>query len=303
MYLIKKQRNETLSLPCKEIAPKAMKSLGSTLAQRIVRKLGEEEWYAKELARELGVHEQKVYYHIHRLEKVGIVRAARTETRQGAVAQYYALAEPSFAVCFRDFQATQKIADYSNESEFLEPFIHDGELNALIVVGSPDPHGPEKARSRDGFYGMDLALFLGTFLTYIPGLNVRLDTEVRGEDLRKNLIILGGPIVNTVAGKINDKMPIRFTEKSILSSVSHKEYFSDEIGIIVKADNPFDKTKKILFIAGKRYAGTRACMIAFLKHFKEVGSGNKFNPKVLAKVVEGVDLDSDGIVDEVEMKE
>jgi len=303
MYLIKKQRNETLSLPCKEIAPKAMKSLGSSLAQRIVRTLAEKECYAKEVARVLGVHEQKVYYHIRRLEKAGIVRAGRTETRQGATAQYYMLAEPSVAVRFREFQTTQKIADYSNESDFLEPFIHDGELQALIVVGSPDPHGPEKARSRDGFYGMDLALFLGTFLTYIPGLNVRLDTEVREKDLQKNLIVLGGPIVNTVAGRVNEKMPIRFTEKSILSLVSCKEYFSDEIGIIVKVDNPFDKTKKILFIAGKRYAGTRACMIAFLKHFKEIVGGNRFNPKVFAKVVEGVDLDSDGIVDEVEILE
>src|SRR3989344_2403073 len=39
-----------------------------------------------------------------------------------------------------------------NESEFLEPFISNGQLDSLIIVGSPDPHGPDKARSRDGYY-------------------------------------------------------------------------------------------------------------------------------------------------------
>lgn len=303
MYLIKKQKNETLSLPCKELAPALVKSVGSSLAQRMLKRLAEKPSYPKELAQYLKVHEQRVYYHMRRLERAGVVRVERTETRQGAIAQYYVLTQPSFAVRFKDFQETQKITDYSNESEFLEPFIQDGELRALIVVGSPDPHGPEKARSRDGFYGMDLALFLGTFLHYVPRLNVRLDTEVREEDLKENLIVLGGPIVNAVAAKINETLPVRFTTTAIISTISRKEYFSDETGIIVKTDNPFDKTKKILVIAGKRHTGTRACIIAFLKHFKEITRGNKFNAKVHAKIVEGVDLDSDGVVDEVEVKE
>lgn len=303
MYLIKKQRNETLSLSCKELHPKLVKSVSSPLAQRILKRLAEKPSYPKELARLLNVHEQKVYYHIRKLQKAGIIQPIKTETRQGAVANYYALAQPSFAVCFKEFQTTQKIAQSSNESEFLEPFVHDGELNALIIVGSPDPHGPEKARSRDGYYGMDLALFLGTFLNYVPGLNVRLDTEVGDEDLKHHLIILGGPIVNAVTERVNDKLPIRFTEKSIRSTLSHEEYFSDETGIIVKTDNPFDKTKKILVIAGKRYPGTRACIIAFLKHFKDINAGNRHSPKIYAKVVEGVDLDSDGVVDDVEVKE
>ena len=44
-------------------------------------------------------------------------------------------------------------------------------------------------------------------------------------------------------------------------------------------------------------------MIAFLRHFKEIIEGNKQNPKVQAKVIEGIDLDADGIVDEVEVLE
>jgi DNA-binding transcriptional ArsR family regulator len=303
MLLVKKQRNETLSIPCKELTPTAIKAATSPLAQRILKSLAEKPAYPRQLAQQLKVHEQKIYYHTRKLEQAGIIQQDHTVTRQGVVAQYFTLTQPSFALRFKQFQPTAQKESFANESEFLEPFIQNGELNALIIVGSPDPHGPEKARSRDGFYGMDLALFLGTFLNYIPGLNVRLDTEVHEEDLKNNLIIIGGPIVNTVTGKINNKLPIKFTGKSIYSTISEKEYFSDETGIIVKTKNPFDKTKKILLVAGTRHAGTRACMIAFMKHFKQISAGNKHNPKIEAKVVEGVDLDSDGIVDAVEVKE
>ena len=37
--------------------------------------------------------------------------------------------------------------------------------------------------------------------------------------------------------------------------------------------------------------------------FKQIIDGNKYDKKVYAKVVEGIDKDSDGIVDEVEILE
>ena len=186
----------------------------------------------------------------------------------------------------------------------MEPFVRDAQLDALIIVGSPDPHGPEKARSRDGYYGMDLALFIGTFLNYVPSLNVKLDTETREQDLiNNNLIILGGPIVNKITGEINTKLPIRFRNGNIYSTISNREYTTDESALIVKAKNNYNTKKSILLIAGKRYAGTRAAIIAFLKHFKELKRGNVHNSSIMAKVVEGVDLDSDGIVDEIEILE
>ncbi len=89
----------------------------------------------------------------------------------------------------------------------------------------------------------------------------------------------------------------------IHSTISNKDYHSDEIGIIIKTKNPFNPKKYILLIAGKRYAGTRSVIIAFLKHFKEIIKGNNNNPKVFAKIVEGIDKDADGVVDEVEFLE
>ena len=303
MFLVKKEKNEIFSLPCKEISFKELKSVYSPLVHKILEKLAQKPYYPRDLAKELKIHEQKIYYHIHHLEKSGIIHIVKKESKQGALANYYNLIEPSFAIRFKDFQETHKIAQFKNESSFLEPFIQNGKLNALIVVGSPDPHGPEKARSRDGYYGMDLALFLGTFLNYVPDFNVKLDTEVREKDLEQNLIIIGGPVVNTITKKINDHLPIKFEQNNITSTISKETYPQDEIGLIVKTKNPFNKENMVLVVAGKRFSGTRAAIIAFLKDFKRITQGNVHNSAIKAKVVEGIDLDSDGIIDNVEFRE
>jgi len=303
MFVIDKQKNEVYSLPAKEIAAADAGVLSSELAGKILNLVAKEPMYPIDIARSLKVHEQKVYYHIRNLEKAGIIKVVKKETRQGAVANYYSVTEPAFVIKFKDFEMTSKIGQIRNESEFLEPFIKDGQLNALIIVGSPDPHGPDKARSRDGYYGMDLALFLGTFLNYVPKYNVKLDTEVRDEDFQNNLILIGGPVVNKVVEKVNQKLPIRFESGNIKSTISNEIYPQDECGIIVKTKNPFNSGKFILVAAGKRFSGTRAAIIAFLKDFKKITAGNINNPEIKAKVVEGVDIDSDGIVDDVEFRE
>lgn len=293
------------SLPAKELSPREAKNFASDLAIKIVKLLVKKEMYPVEIARELKVHEQKIYYHIRNLEKAGIISVVREEDRQGAVAKFYAAQSPSFVVKFKELEETQKLMGKA-DSKFLEPFIQDGRLNALIVVGSPDPHGPDKARSRDGYYGMDLALFIGSFLNYVPNFYVKLDTEVREADLKGNLILIGGPVVNKVSAMVNSKLPVRFDRDShwgIKSTISGNVYPNDESGLIVKAKNPFDPEKQILLVGGKRYMGTRAAIIAFLKNFKEVSSGNVYNRSVSAKIVEGIDLDSDGIIDDIEFRE
>ena len=303
MFVIDKQKNEVYSLPAKEIDVKYAKSVSSELAQKILNLLSREPMYPIDIAKTLKVHEQKIYYHIRNLEKAGIIKIVKKETKQGATANFYALTEPAFVIKFKNFETTSKIAQIRNESEFLEPFIKNGQLDAMIIVGSPDPHGPDKARSRDGYYGMDLALFLGTFLNYVPKFNVKLDTEVRDEDLENNLILIGGPVVNKIVEKVNSKLPIKFEDGNIKSTISNETYPQDECGLIVKAKSPFNKDKYVLVVAGKRFSGTRASIIAFLKAFKKIIGGNIHNTSVQAKVVEGIDLDSDGIIDDIEFRE
>ncbi len=306
MFIVKKNKNQIFSIPAAEIELRHLKHFNSELVLKIIKKLAQQELYPKALAIELGEHEQKVYYHIRNLEKAGIVVPTKTERIKGSQAKYYTLAKKGFFFRFGEFEQAPKLLKHKAELSFLSPFISNGQLNSIIITGSPEPHGPSKARSRDGYYGIDLALFLGTFLDFVPRLNVKLDTEATETDLKQNLILIGGPIVNKVTQQINPALPVFFERgetTAIRSKLTGNTYPEDEMGLIVKVNSPFNPSKSVLVVAGKRHAGTRAAIVGILKHFEDVAKGNKQNPQIMAKVVEGFDLDSDGIVDDVEFKE
>lgn len=286
MLLVEEKGGRLYSLQSKEI------DFGySKLAVKILHLLAKKPSYPKEIALQLKEHEQKIYYHVRKLERLGLVKIVRKEERGGSVAKFYSLAKPSFCMRFSELQPSSRI---TKTNPWLEPFVVDGKLNAKIIVGSPDPHGPEKARSRDAYYAIDLGLFLGTFITESKPV-VCLDTELA--NMKNNLIIIGGPVVNRVTNIINKSLPVRFDDKKyIFSSLSKKTYRSDDCGIIVKAKNPFDADKKILVIAGRRYSGTRAAILSLIESFDGICKKNY-------AVVEGVDSDYDGIIDGVRMLE
>lgn len=303
MKIIKEEKNENYSIDTKEIGLEEISNLSNETTKKILKLISKESMYPKQIAKKLNLHEQNIYYYIKKLEKSKLIEIERSENVNGTIANFYITSSDSFYFKINDFKKTPKLKE--KESDYLKPFIENGKLNALIIVGSPDPHGPQKARSKDGYYGMDLALFLGTYLTYTENLKVKLDTETTEKDLKNNLIIIGGPIVNKVTDMINDKMPIKFDEESkgIYSSTTKKTYFNEEIGMINKISNPFDDTKKILLLAGLRNAGTKSCILAFLKHFDDLQKPNNYNKKIESKIIEGIDLDSDGIVDDCDFLE
>ncbi|NQU78204.1 S-layer protein [Candidatus Woesearchaeota archaeon] len=305
MKVLERKKNKAYSLDAKEIEMGKAGSMSSKLAQRVIGSITDEEKYPKQIAKELKENEQKIYYHVRQLEKAGIIKHTRQKEVHGTIAKLYKIAKPALVVRFKDLVPKQDIPITDEKvAQFFRPFIIDGRLDTRIIVGSPDPHGPEKARSRDGYYGIDLAMFFGTFISHVPEINVRLDTETTREDLKENLILIGGPITNRITHNLNRHLPIQFApDKNIYSKISKTSYSSDETGIIVKIKNPYNKEKSILVVAGKRQSGTRAAIIAFLKEFKQIYSGNKFKPHTIAKVVEGLDLDSDGVVDTVEFRE
>lgn len=307
MIVVDTRNKSVVSLPAKALSQKQLRAASSPLAQRILHELAKEPMYPMGLAKKLRLHEQKVYYHVRNLEKAGIISVVKKEEVKGSFASFYAPTAPAFVMALREPSETRKIPGLSAQSDdFLSPIIENGELNGIIVVGSPDPHGPEMARSRDGYYGIDLALCLGTFVSGLSNLSVRLDTEVRSEELQKNLILIGGPVVNMVTQKVNEQLPIFFDKGAswaIRSTLSGKVYPEGECGLIVKAKNPFNPKKWVLLVAGRRYAGTRAVTMAFLRYFSEVAKGNSVNPSVCARVVEGLDRDADGVVDDVKFVE
>ncbi len=287
MLVIKEENGNLLSIDCAEVA----RFPSSPLAIRILSFLAKKPCYPREIASLLKENEQKIYYHFRNLEKNGLIRIVKREEHGGATAKIYALKAPAFSMRFREFENARHI---TRQNRFFSAFIENGKLNAKITVGSPDPHGPEKARSRDAYYAIDLGLFIGTFLTR-SGSSVCLDTEITS--LKENLIVIGGPVVNRITRMINERMPVRFDrKKNIYSSLTKKTYRSDDCGLIVKMKNPADSEKEMLVIAGKRYTGTKAAILAFLKRFDEIEKKN-------CHVVEGIDNDGDGIIDDVKMLE
>lgn len=289
-------------------SPESIRAFTSELGWRVFRELSEPAC-PMDIARKLGVHEQKVYYYIRRFRKAGLIREAGSETRVGATARFYQAKYSSFCVSIGSSSVSRELNISSPAHlRLLKPFIEDGNLNARIIVGSPDPHGPWKARASDSFCAIDFALFMGSFTSGKQVPNYILDTDVRDADLRGNLILIGGPTVNMVTRRINSILPVsldlRGTAK-IKSSLSGRSYKDDEVGMIVIIDNPFDRKRgsKILVIAGNRFQGTRSAVIAWIKDLDSIMAGNLHDSKVVAKVVQGYDMDGDGVIDSSEVLE
>jgi len=312
MWVVEQKNGKTFSLTTKLLEPKQLKVALSPLAWKILKVIAEKPSYPKEIGEKLKVNEQKIYYHIRNLEGAGLIEKIREEKRQGALAKFYTLTDYAFTLLLKPLEESQKVFQLKKEyKNFLEPFISEGKLNALIILGSPEPHGVSKARAKDGLFATDLGLFLGAFLNYTPEVSTKLDTEIKEDDLKNNLILIGGPGVNAIVSKINSKLPIKFERikeqenfySGFHSNISGKKYSEEGYGIIVKMKNPFDKTKDILVIAGRRMAGTRAAILAFLQKFDEICKGNSYDPKIYAKVVDGIDKNSDGVIDSIEFLE
>jgi len=304
----------------KEVAvfddPERLKAVLSKLGWRILKLLGEKEMYPMEIAKNLGVHEQKVYYHVRKLAKAGILTVIREEKKKGATAKYYKASFPAFGFELPfGYQRVKTISIPSIDEKmrrFFSPFLKDGSFDGKIVVGSPDPHGPFKARARDGHYASYLALFIGQFVELPEDFVVKLDVDVKAEkEEDNNLILVGGPGTNLITQEINEFLPIRFSmmpsERGFLFGglVSEKTgnvYTSDVIGVIARIVNPWDEEKRIIILAGNKAVGTKACVIALAKFWKEALKNFDGDDK-FATVIQGFDLDGDGKVDAIEVLE
>lgn len=312
MWIVESKNGATGMLPAKLLTAVQLKTASSPLAWKILQLLANKPNYPKEIGKKLKVHEQKIYYHIRRLEAAGLVEKIHSEARQGAMANFYTITKPAFALALKQLEPATKIGTVPlSHSQYLEPFIKNGRLDALIIIGSPEPHGPSNVVGHDGMYATDLALFLGTFLNHIPSSSIKLDTEVTEADLKKNLIVIGGPAVNSITAKLNPKLPIRFVRVSVKnnyftrihSMVSGKNYSNESYAIVEKAKNPFNSESSVLVIAGRRFYGTKAGVLAFLQKFDELCKGNSYNQKITARVINSIDMDSDGEIDTVEFLE
>lgn len=303
-YIIEETENGQIAYKTLILAPRNLSALNTELSLKILRELSKKPSCAMDISRRLKEHEQKIYYHLRRLEKSGIIKVIRKEERAGGLAKIYSVSSPFLSVKLFDDKHAIDVKTTPGELDFLRPFVEKGKLNSTIIVGSPDPHGKYGAQASDGSVAIDLGLFLGTFLESVHP-NYKLDTEIREKDLKGNLILIGGPKTNILIDRINEKLPVYFDTKhefNIVSTLSKSVYTDDDIGIIVRIKNPWAKDKEILVLAGKRFKGTRAAILGLVKYLKRLEIGNKFDEGI-ARIVRGIDRDADGRIDDVEFLE
>jgi DNA-binding transcriptional ArsR family regulator len=296
--------------------PEKLKSVLHRLSWKILKLMSKKEMYPMEIAKELGMHEQKVYYHIRKLIKADVVKLVREEEKKGAVAKYYKASFPALGVELPF--GYQKINSYpavnidEKMKQFLTPLIKDSIFDGKIVVGSPDPHGPFKAKARDGHYVAYLALFLGQFVGLPNDFMIKLDVDVKAEkEESNNLILMGGPGTNLITQELNEFLPIRFNMMpsehgfllgGLVSEKTRKVYTADNVGLIARIPNPLNKEKVVIVLAGNKAVGTKACVLALTKFWKKTLK-NFSDKQKFAAVIQGFDLDGDGKVDSIEVLE
>jgi DNA-binding transcriptional ArsR family regulator len=294
-----------------------LKMILDRLSWKILIALSEKEMYPLELARKLGLHEQKVYYHIRKLARTGAITVVKEEEKKGAVAKYYKTFSTAFGIDMpQGYTAIQRLSIMGINKKirkFFKEFIgKDGAFEGKIVVGSPMPHGPFKTSARDGHYASHLTFFLGQFANMPEEFAIKLDVDVKAEKEEKNnLILVGGPGTNLLTQEVNDYLPIRFNMRpseqgylfgGLASRKTSNVYTGDSIGLIAKIVNPWDKTKRIIVLAGNKAVGTKACVLA-LTNFWSKTLENYVEDDTFATVIQGFDLDGDGKVDSIEILE
>jgi DNA-binding transcriptional ArsR family regulator len=83
-----------------------MKVLADPLRVRILELFGEERT-TKQVAEILGQPPTRLYHHVAALERVGLVRLARTQQRRGAMAKYYLAVARTFSADSRLFSSAK----------------------------------------------------------------------------------------------------------------------------------------------------------------------------------------------------
>jgi DNA-binding transcriptional ArsR family regulator len=317
--LLLHEENKTQKV--KEIAiiedPQKLKMILNRLSWKILLMLSEKEMYPLEIARKLGVHEQKVYYHVRKLARAGAITVVREEEKKGAIAKYYKAVSPAFGIelpqGYKTIQRLSLIGMDEQIQKFFKEFIgKDGAFEGKIVVGSPTPHGPFKTSARDGHYASHLTFFLGQFAKMPEEFAIKLDVDVKAEKEEKNnLILVGGPGTNLLTQELNEYLPIRFNMQpsqqgflfgGLVSRKTSNVYTADAVGLIAKIVNPWDDTKRIIVLAGNKAVGTKACVLALTNFWKKTLKGYN-GEDTFAKVIQGFDLDGDGKVDSIEVLE
>ena len=270
-----------------------LEALGDSTRRRIMRELEEQPMYPAELADRLEADPQRIYYHIRKLEDAGLIIRDREESVSGGTATYYRPASNGFVL--GDVDSTDNPIE-----DILEPMILEDELDGRIVVGSPDKHGPDQVRARDGHLAGEIGMKIGVSS---EDRIVYKDTEViRDELFGSSILMIGGVLTNTVTKKFNKEFPARFHGENFPYreiETPDATYNEESIGIVARTGNP-ESDGCLVMVAGVSNAGTEAAVRAF-KNLEDLLENRR--PGEFYVVVRGLDMDGDGEIDQYELVE
>lgn len=289
--------------------PERVAALSSPLAWRILQELAKTPDYPNALATRMKVHEQKVYYHVKRLHAAGLLEVLREEAKRGASARVLAPTADAFAIVLKgrgNPVASPLLPHAGIVARFLEEFTRDGVFDGSIVVGSPYTHGPFNTTARDSPYAVELGFFLGRLFAPSKDLIIRLDTEVKARGAGKeDMILVGGPVANIITMDLNPHLAVNFDWKQVWrmeSSHTRRPYADEQIGLIAKVRNPWNRARVIVLLSGLHAVGTMAAILGLTRFAEEVLDG--YAPgEDFYRVVAGQDRDGDGRLDAVSVLE
>jgi len=305
MYSIIRKNQEDHSLIGAEALDKEkINALSDETRMKILKKLAEDSSYPREVSRQLEIDKQKAYYHFDKLEEAGLIEEIETEKVSGGSASIYSPRSSGYVLDLGE--EAEKISwNHSKESSknFLEKFIEGAELEGVIVVGSPDQHGPDQVQAKDGHLAGEIGMKLGGFCESQNSV-VKLDTEIqRDSEFDQSMVLVGGVLTNTVTKKFNEDFPASFEGETFPYreiKTPENTYSEETIGVVAKTSNPEISEKDIIMVAGVRNQGTEAAVRAFknLEDILEDYRGGDFY-----RVVRGLDMDGDGEIDDYEVVE
>ena len=289
--------------------PDRVAPLSSPLAWRILQELARAPDYPNALAARLHLHEQKVYYHVRRLERAGLLEVLREESKRGASARVLAPTAEAFAIVLKGRGkpvASPLLPHAGIVARFLEEFSSDGMFNGSIVVGSPYTHGPFSTTSRDSPYAVELGFFLGRLFAPPKRPLVRLDTELKAAGpVRDHLILVGGPVANIITMDLNPHLAVNFDWKQVWrmeSSRTKRQYADEQVGLIAKVRSPWNPSRCVVLLGGLHAVGTMAAILGVTQSADDVLDGYKPGEDFY-RVVAGQDRDADGRIDAVSILE
>ncbi|MHA1214018.1 MAG: helix-turn-helix domain-containing protein [Candidatus Hodarchaeales archaeon] len=266
----------------------------------------EDEVYAKQIAEILGMSESKVHYHLNLLRKAGLIVSVGEKSVKYGRVKYLKLLAKNFTISLTEKRVLNKNNLFGHL--FKQHFSSGARFDGKIVVGAAQPHGKYDALSRDGFLVGDLCWYLGNHfpIQYASQIPNHVVTDIEYTKLHKkikhNLILVGGPITNTLTDKLNlilkEKFDIYFFENKIVTDHEEFQDPSHAIVSLIKVEN-----YKVLILAGVRSPGTQTAIFTIVSNYYDImGQGEEFATVLYGKKINSLGINGVKIILRKEVK-